>query len=113
MAFAGQYQQRPVPASGGVWKQSWFRFYRRSELAAAKFDLVVASWDCTFKDAKSSDYVCGQLWAVRKADFYLPDQIHAKLDFPATLAAIRSLSAPSKFPVNAVLWKTRPTVLPF
>jgi len=103
MAFAGQYQQRPVPASGGVWKQSWFRFYRRSELAAAKFDLVVASWDYTFKDAKSSDYVCGQLWAVRKADFYLLDQIHTKLDFPATLAAIRSLSARSKFPVNAVL----------
>ena len=66
MAFAGQYQQRPVPASGGVWKQSWFRFYRRSELAAiTRFDYVVASWDCASKDLHNSDYVCGQLWAVR------------------------------------------------
>ena len=103
MAFAGQYQQRPVPATGGVWKQPWFRYYRRNELAATKFDLVVASWDCTFKDAKSSDYVCGQLWAVRKADFYLLDEIHAKLDLPATLAAIRQLNNRSKFPANAVL----------
>ena len=63
-AFASQYQQRPAPASGGVWKRNWFRFYRRSELAAiAKFDYVVASWDCTFKDAATSDYVAGQLWA--------------------------------------------------
>jgi len=104
MAYAGQFQQRPVPASGGVWKQPWFRFYRRSELAAiAKFDLVVASWDCTFKDAKASDYVCGQQWAVRKANFYLLDQIHAKLDFPATLAAIRRLSSRSKHLIHAVL----------
>ena len=81
----------------------WFRFCRRSEPATAKFDLVVASWDCTFKDAKSSDYVCGQLWAARKADFYLLDEIHARLDFPATLAAIRQLNSRSKFPINGVL----------
>ena len=104
MAYAGQYQQRPVPASGGVWKQSWFRFYRRSGLAAIpKFDYVVASWDCAFKDLHNSDYVCGQLWGNRKADFYLLDQIHARLDFPATLAGIRSLSIRSQHLVNAVL----------
>jgi phage terminase large subunit-like protein len=104
MAYAGQYQQRPVPASGGVWKQAWFRFYRRSELAAIpKFDYVVASWDCAFKDVHNSDYVCGQLWGVRKADFYLLDAIHARLDFPATLAGIRSLCARSQHLIHAVL----------
>jgi predicted phage terminase large subunit-like protein len=104
MAYAGQYQQRPLPAGGGVWKQSWFRFYRHSELAAiTRFDSVVASWDCAFKDLHNSDYVCGQLWAVRKADFYLLDEIHARLDFPATLAGIRSLCARSKDLIHAVL----------
>jgi predicted phage terminase large subunit-like protein len=89
--YAGQYQQRPVPASGGVWKKTWFQFYRRADLPV-KFDMIVASWDCTFKDLKTSDYVCGQLWGRKGADFYLLDQAHARLDFPATLQAIRALN---------------------
>jgi phage terminase large subunit-like protein len=93
-----------LPAGGGVWKQSWFRFYRRSELAAiTKFDYVVASWDCAFKDLHNSDFVCSQLWAVRKADFYLLDEVHARLDFPGTLAGIRSLCSRSQHRVHAVL----------
>jgi predicted phage terminase large subunit-like protein len=101
-AYAGQYQQRPVPAAGGVWKRAWFQFYRRADLPA-KFDTVVASWDCTFKDLKTSDYVCGQLWGRKGADFYLLDQVHERLDFPATLQAIRSLNARARQVVNAVL----------
>jgi len=38
-AYAGQYQQRPVPASGGVWRRNWFRFYRRAELPQT-FDML-------------------------------------------------------------------------
>ena len=101
-AYAGQYQQRPVPASGGVWKKVWFRFYRRADLPA-KFDIVVASWDCAFKDLKTSDFVCGQLWGRKAADFYLLDQIYGRLDFPATLQAIRNLNARAKYVINARL----------
>lgn len=101
-AYSGQYQQRPVPASGGVWNKAWFRFYRRADLPAT-FDMVVASWYCAFKDLKTSDFVAGQLWGRRAADFYLLGQIHGRLDFPATLAAIRDLNARSKHRVNAVL----------
>ncbi len=101
-AYAGQYQQRPVPATGGVWKKSWFRFYRRADLPA-KFDLVAVSWDCSFKDLRTSDYVAGQLWGVKGADFFLLDQVHGRLDFPATLQAIRNLNGRARYPVNAVL----------
>lgn len=101
-AYAGQYQQRPVPASGGVWKKDWFRFYRRADLPA-KFDMVAASWDCAFKDLKTSDFVAGQLWARKGADCYLLDQVHGRLDFPATLAAIRSLNARARYAKGAVL----------
>lgn len=100
--YAGQYQQWPVPTTGGVWKKLWFRFYRRADLPT-KFDMVVASWDCTFKDLKTSDFVCGQLWGRRGADCFLLDQVHGRLDFPATLQAIRSLNARSRHAVNAVL----------
>jgi hypothetical protein len=63
-AFASQYQQRPTPASGGVWKPNWFQVLPpRRTGGNCQFDYVVASWDCTFKDAATSDYVAGQLWA--------------------------------------------------
>lgn len=101
-AYAGQYQQRPVPAGGGAWKRTWFRFCRRVDLPA-RFDMVVASWDCAFKDLRTSDYVAGQLWGRLGADFYLLDQIHGRLDFPATLQAIRNLNDRSRHPVNATL----------
>jgi predicted phage terminase large subunit-like protein len=101
-AYAGQYQQRPVPATGGVWKKDWFRFYRRADLPE-KFDIVVASWDCTFKDLKTSDFVAGQLWGRKAADFYFLDQIHGRLDFPATLQSIRGLNARAHYVVRAVL----------
>lgn len=100
--YSAQYAQRPVPAGGGVWKRDWFRFYRRADLPA-KFDMVVASWDCAFKDLKTSDFVAGQLWGRRGADFYLLDQTHGRLDFPATLAAIRNLNARARYTVRAVL----------
>jgi predicted phage terminase large subunit-like protein len=101
-AYAGQHQQHPVPASGGVWKKSWFRYYRRADLPST-FDIVVASWDCAFKDLKTSDFVAGQLWGRKAADFYLIDQIHGRLDFPATLKAINSLNMRSRWVVNAIL----------
>jgi predicted phage terminase large subunit-like protein len=101
-AYSAQHQQHPVPPSGGTWKRAWFRFYRRRDLPDA-FDLAVSSWDCTFKDARTSDYVAGQLWGRKGADFYLVDQIQARLDFPATLTAIRDLNARYARALNATL----------
>lgn len=84
------YQQYPSPAEGGIIKRGWWKFYKQ---APAKFDEVIQSWDCAFKDLSTSDYVVGQVWGRVAADKYLLDQVRAKMDFPATIAAVRSLSA--------------------
>jgi hypothetical protein len=42
--FAGQYQQTPAPAGGGMVKEAWFRRYRPDERPAS-FDQIVQSWD--------------------------------------------------------------------
>ncbi|MCI1696477.1 phage terminase large subunit [Aneurinibacillus aneurinilyticus] len=84
------YQQRPAPDEGQIFKRDWWRFYR--ELPSA-FDEVIQSWDCTFKDSNDSDYVVGQVWGRIGADKYLLDQVRAQMNFPATISAIRSLSA--------------------
>jgi predicted phage terminase large subunit-like protein len=53
---------------------------------------VSQSWDCAFRDTKSSDFVVGQVWAKRGADSFLVYQVWARLSFTATLDAIRRVT---------------------
>lgn len=89
-AAAGQLQQRPAPAEGGILKRGWWQFYREPP---AQFDELIQSWDMAFKDTKASAYVVGQVWGRKGADKYLLDQTRDKMDFPTTLQAVRTLSA--------------------
>ncbi len=88
-AAAGQLQQRPSPAEGGILKRHWWRFYRD---APGKFREVIQSWDCSFKDSSTSDFVVGQVWGRNGADKYLLDQVRGRMDCPATIQAVKRLS---------------------
>ena len=99
--WAGQYQQRPSPELGGIIKKHWWRFYVRQGdvrpegclLLPEKFDEMATSWDMSFKDKKTSDYVCGGVWGrVRAMKYLMPDIVWDRLDFPATKKAVVSLS---------------------
>jgi predicted phage terminase large subunit-like protein len=83
---AGQLQQRPTPAGGGLLKKDWFVDY--DELPE-KFDEIVLSWDMTFKDTESGSFVVGQVWGRRGADKFLIDQVRGRWDFPATVVQFR------------------------
>jgi len=88
--WASLYQQRPSPAEGGIFKRNWWQHYRR---LPDKFDEIIQSWDMTFKDTKTADYVVGQVWGRKGANKYLLDQVRDRMDFPATIQAVRTLSA--------------------
>lgn len=111
---AGQLQQRPSPAGGGILKRFWWRFWRPAQVelppvtlkspdgtyvnmeAVAlpeKFERTLQSWDMAFKDTKASAYVVGQVWGKHKADKFLLDQFRDKMDFVRTVQAVRALSA--------------------
>lgn len=115
-AFAGQHQQRPSPESGGILKKFWWRYWQpkganlspimvRQEngelqsVAAVElpdmnlFDLVLQSWDCAFKDLNTSDFVVGQVWAMKGPHKYLLDRVRDRMDCPKTIAAVAKLSA--------------------
>lgn len=92
--WAALYQQRPSAPAGNMLNRSWWKYYRQ---APSRFDEVIESWDCSFKDTAGTDYVVGQVWGRRGADKYLLDQVRARMDFPVTIAAVRSLSA--KWPI--------------
>lgn len=88
--WAALYQQHPTPGEGGTFKREWWNYYK--VLPNGLYDFV-QSWDCTFKDAQSSDYVVGQVWARKGSSRYLLDQVRGRMSFTETLRAIRSLSA--------------------
>lgn len=88
-AYAGQHQQRPSPAGGGIFKADWWKFYTEKP---AKFDVVIQSWDLAFKDTDGSDYVVGQVWGKLGANKYLLDQARDRMSFTATKQAIRAMS---------------------
>lgn len=82
------YQQRPAPPEGSIIKRAWCgQFYKE---LPQKLDWKAQSWDCTFKDTSSSDFVAGHIWAISGGEFWmLPYRVHDRLDMPATMAAIR------------------------
>jgi len=85
--WSALYQQSPRVAGGNVFREEFIRRYWTNELPA-KFDKVIASWDCTFKDSDSSDYVVGQVWGKSGANVYLLDQVRGRFSFTKTLEKI-------------------------
>lgn len=85
------YQQHPAPDGGAIFKTEWLRFWLPKDLPQI-FDRLCISWDMTFKAGDESDYVVGQVWGRKGADFYLLDQVRARMGFTATLAAFRALA---------------------
>lgn len=89
--WAALYQQRPAPDGGAIFRAEWLRFWLPKDLPQT-FDRLCISWDMTFKDGDDSDYVVGQVWGRKGADFFLLDQVRARMGFTATLAAFRALA---------------------
>ncbi|HZV25092.1 MAG TPA: phage terminase large subunit [Acidothermaceae bacterium] len=101
--FAALYQGRPSPDTGNVWKRGWWRRYSvpvwsqhpttPGAFWVDGFDELIMSWDMAFKghDAKSSDFVVGQVWMRRGANVYLLDQVRKRLTFTETLTAFRAM----------------------
>ncbi len=83
------WQQRPAPAEGGIIKRAWLKYYRD----LPELDLWCQSWDCSFKDTASSDHVAGHLWAGTGARRFLLDRVNDRMGLPATIAAIRAMTA--------------------
>ena len=54
---------------------------------------LVQSWDFTFKDKKASDFVVGQIWLRIGTDAYLLDQVRERMNFNASVAAMKAMSA--------------------
>jgi phage terminase large subunit-like protein len=57
-----------------------------------RVDETIQSWDCTFKDLDTPDYLVGQVWGRLGPIFFLGDQVRTRLDCPGTVKAVRDLT---------------------
>lgn len=99
--WASLYQGRPAPAAGDIFQREWWKEFTSPRWIvrddgscwAPGADEVCMSWDMAFKDTKGSDYVVGQVWARYGLEMFLLDQVHDRLSFTETCAALRRLAA--------------------
>ena len=100
------YQQRPTAAGGNIFKRSWVKYYVPTVEMKVKLglgddvmvlptqlDIQLQSWDCTFKGKETSDFVSGQVWGKRNADYYLLDRHHERMGIVDTMKAIQVMTA--------------------
>ncbi len=112
--FAGQHQQRPAPADGGIFKRAWFGYWHfadnplppvfvrlpdgsliecRSVALPKSFDEAIQSWDMAFTATNTSSFVVGQVWARSQANRFLIDQSRNRVTFTDTLHEVEALTA--------------------
>lgn len=77
-AYAGQYQQRPTPASGGMFKKAWFKPYTHVPDGE-----VVQSWDTASKAEQINDCSVCTTWVIAKDGYYLIDVVKERLEYPS------------------------------
>ncbi len=111
--FATQYQGVPNVEGGGILKAYQWNYWQPAGMNLPKvrvrmpddsiqervavdlpdgFDLMLQSWDLTFGKSDTSDFVCGQVHAVRGARRFILDQIMKRMGIVETMASIRELT---------------------
>jgi predicted phage terminase large subunit-like protein len=85
--FAGQYQQAPAPAGGGMVEAAWFPRYTPEDLPQ-KFDQIVQSWDTANKPGELADYSVCTTFGVKNKHFYLLNVLRKKFGYPDLKRAV-------------------------
>lgn len=89
-AWAGQYQQRPAPAEGGIFKASWFKRYA---VPQEKYEEIVQSWDTAVKAAQINDPSCCTTWGIRADGYDLLQVLVRRVEYPDLKSLIQSQAA--------------------
>jgi predicted phage terminase large subunit-like protein len=87
-----QYQQRPTSKAGQIIQAEWIL---ANTVGPDDVRSIIAqreqSWDLSFKDAQTSDFIAGQYWGARNGHFFMFDEpVFELASFLQTLARIRA-----------------------
>jgi predicted phage terminase large subunit-like protein len=81
LAFAAQYQQRPVPVEGNLVKREWIQWYETAPNLEPGVR-VIQSWDVASTTGDTNDWSVCTTWAVAKRNYFLLDVWRGRLEFP-------------------------------
>jgi predicted phage terminase large subunit-like protein len=87
-AYAGQYQQQPIPAGGTIFQRDWFRYYDELPRGLSQ----AQSWDMAFKDTATSDFVVGIVGGRSGENIYIIDRVKGQWGFSDTCRQLIELS---------------------
>lgn len=85
--FSALYQQRPVLDAGGLFKRSWWRYYKMRP----QFKRIVQFWDTAQKVGVSNDYSVCATWGEADDGYYLLDIWRNKVEAPELERVVKSL----------------------
>lgn len=88
--WSAMYQQRPQPAGGTIFKREWMNQTYR-ELPAGV--TLIQSWDLPFKNSEASAKCAGIVMARKGAQMFFVDVVNDKMDFTASVTAIKAMTA--------------------
>jgi predicted phage terminase large subunit-like protein len=98
--FETQAQQRPSPEGGDICKREWWQFYKA---LPDEFDLVLDSWDLSFKDVKTADSVSGFKVGTKGAKRFFIACKHGRMGFTASCQAIQMLAGQTPHPSRILI----------
>lgn len=97
----GQWQQRPSPPGGLIFKRETFKRFKLRDMPLHNTFSVI-SVDCAFKATQSTDNVAIEVWGSNGSNFYCYDSVCERMSFVETVDAVRAMMR--KWPgVHAVL----------
>lgn len=85
--FEAQYNQRPLPPGGALFKLQWLRRYDERP-PVHKVQGVFQSWDTAYDIQESHDYSVCTTWALSGRHCYLLDVFRERLEFYALEKAV-------------------------
>lgn len=99
--YAGQYQQRPAPEEGGLFKKAWFKPYDAYFLPDGKpdwsrmpkMDQFYVSIDAAAKEGDTNDFTSMQVIGRQGRFRYVLDNVTRRMDFVKLIEALRTLLA--------------------
>lgn len=86
IGYAGQYQQRPTPAEGGVFKLHWLGRYDKPR---ETYRRITQSWDTAYKKGQENDPSCCLTWGEHDEGHDLLHALVARMEYPELKATLK------------------------
>ncbi len=79
--FEAQYNQRPLPPGGALFKLQWLKRYN-ARPPVHEIQGIFQSWDTAYEVAEGNDYSVCSTWALCGKRYFLLDIFRERLQFP-------------------------------